>query len=67
MIALSFEGIVVFILDFPARAARLHEGRDGFRGERGLSPKSSGVELRPCGIRERKFTPIDVERIRARS
>ena len=63
MIALSFEGIVVFILDFPAGAARLHDRRNGFRGERRLGHKGIVVQLSPRGIREREFTPIDIQGI----
>jgi hypothetical protein len=63
MIALSFEGMVVFILDFPAGAARLHDRRNGFRGERRLGHKGLVVQWCSRGIREREFTPIDGQRI----
>ena len=65
LIPLRFEGIVVFILDFPAGAARLHDGGNGFRSERSLRHEGSVVELCPRRIRERKFTPIDIEGIGA--
>jgi hypothetical protein len=65
MVALRFEGIVVFILDFPAGAARLHDGRNGFRGERRLGHKGIVVERCPRRIREREFTPIDIQSIGA--
>ena len=61
----GFEGMVVFILNFPTRASRLHEGGDGCRRDRGLCRKGVVVELRPVGARERKLTPIDGEGIRA--
>ena len=67
MITLSFEGIVVFILDFPACAARLHDRRNGFRGERCLRHEGIVVQLCPRGIRECEFTPINVQRIGARA
>ena len=66
VIALGFEGSVVFILDFPARAACLDDGRNGFGGERGLGHEGVVVERRPRSMREREVTPIDVERVRAR-
>ena len=65
MIALSFEGIVVFILDFPTGATRLHERRDRLGGERCLGHEGIVVQLRPRGIREREFTPIDIPGIGA--
>jgi len=65
MIALSFEGIVVFVLDFPARAARPHDQGNSFCGERGLSHEGIVVEQCPRSICEREFTPIDVQRIGA--
>ncbi len=65
MIALGFERIVVFILHFPPGAAPLHEGRDGFGGERRLRHEGIVVQGCPRRIREREFTPIDIQRIRA--
>jgi len=66
MIALGFEGIVVFILDFPARTTCLHDGRDGFGGERSLGHEGIVVQyVCPRGIRESEFTPIDIQGIGA--
>ena len=65
MIALIFEGIVVFILDFPARTARLDDRGYGFSGQRELGHKRVVIELGARGIGERQLTPIDIEGIRA--
>jgi len=65
MRALRFEGIVVFLLDFPAGAARRHEGCHGFGGEWRLRQEGLVVELGPRRSRERECTPIDREGIGA--
>ena len=65
MVALRFERIVVFILHFPSGATCLYDGCHGFGGERGLGHKGIVVEVGPLRIRERKFTPINVQRIGA--
>ena len=65
MIAVRFEGIVVFILYFPPGAARLHERGNGFCRERNLRHEGIVVELGTRGIRECEFTPIDVQCIGA--
>jgi hypothetical protein len=65
LIALRFEGSGVFLLDFPAGAARLHEGRNGLRGEGRLRQAGRVVELGSRRIRARAFTPLARERIGA--
>ena len=63
MIALSFEGIITFILDLPARTPGLHDRRHRFRGEGERGDKRVVIELSAAHIGESELTPIDRERI----
>lgn len=65
MVPLILEGIVVFILYFPACASCLHDRGDGFGRQRELGHERVVIELCARGIRERQFAPVHIERIGA--
>jgi len=66
VIAFGFQGIVVFVLDFPARSSDLSNQSWIGRGDEMIGDKGIVIQDLACFfIRDDQFQPIDRQRILA--